>query len=473
MPHSTDTLTTDPHAADPADLGPQAERLRDLEGLFARMRAAASVRGNGEATRAEGGLHLFATSITNRRAWAADVTHEPGVFPVGETWVGYRVRVGADTGTRATWTTEVEGRFAIVVTDDGTADVPAAIWTARTFDGEIIDVRDMPWFGQLPRSVLVPKLAGPRLARAIGRVVYDGEEARSELLRTQRGLVHKIVSQYRRQLSIEPSALDVDDLEQVGLERLLELASRRYAAPASQRPTTAAWSKVAMREVGNAIKAEIASVTGISIEFRQLISWFRAHPGDRSRTAVDVSRDMAIEAGVTRLIQAHLAPGRQRGARLLDEMLADGRAIYVPAGADTSVKANARAEGLFVVSPRSSLAEIERAQRHADVPGVSLDAAVHAGSDTTVADLWLVDGGEEYEEVDVRLFLHASLADRGLSDLEAAVWCARTGALSTADELPEIATDLGLEGRAEARAALRRAWRKLDSLGDELRQAIA
>jgi hypothetical protein len=456
VPHATDAPTTDLHTADPADLGAQAERLRDLEGLFARMRAAASVRGNGEATRAEGGLHLFATSITNRRAWAADVTHEPGVFPVGETWVGFRVRVGADTGTRATWTTEVEGRFAIVVTDDGNTDVPAAMWTARTFDGEIIDARDVPWYGQLPRSVLVPKLAGPRLARAIGRVVYDGEEARSELLRTQRGLVHKIVSQYRRQL-----------------EQLLELASRRYAAPASQRPTTAAWSKVAMREVGNAIKAEIASVTGISIEFRQLISWFRTHPGDRARDAVDVSRDMAIEAGITRLIQAHLAPGREGGARLLDEMLADGRAIYVPAGADTSIKVNARAEGLFVVSPRSSLAEIERAQRHADVPGVSLDAAVHAGSDTTVADLWLVDVGEEYEEVDVRLFLHASLADRGLSDLEAAVWCARTGALSTADELPEIANDLGLEGRAEARAALRRAWRKLDSLGEELRQAIA
>ena len=42
-----------------------------------------------------------------------------------------------------------------------------------------------------------------------------------------------------------------------------------------------------------------------------------------------------------------------------------------------------------------------------------------------------------------------------------------------ADELPEIADDLGLDGRAEARAALRRAWRKLSSVGEELRRAVA
>lgn len=450
---------------------PVNERLVELEHIFSRMRTAAAVRGAGHPGQA--GIVRFPTAVITRRAWAADVSCEPGLFPVGSTWVEYRVGVGADDGSRDAFTVEAVGRFCVVVGDDGTVDVPAAEWAFRSADGDEVDPADVPWRHQLPRSVLVPRLSGPRLNRTISRLLYDGESARSDLLATQRGLVHKVVGQYRRHLEAEACALDVEDLEQVGLQRVLELAERRYAGRAADRPQTAAWSKVAMREVGNAVKAEIAAVTGISVEFRQLLTWFRAHPQDRNRPTIDVAADMAFAAGVTRLVQAHRAVDRASGAALLEAMLADGRAVYVGPGDDPARKAAARAEGRFVVAPRSSLAEIERAQRHSDQPPVTLDGPAGSESEATLADLVLVDAEQGFARVDVEEFLDRLFADAGLTPLEADVWAARTGVHGAPDELPEIAADLGLDGRAEARAALRRAWRKLSSVGDELRRAAA
>ncbi len=452
-------------------VAPASERLVDLEHVFSRMRTAIAVRAAGRP--AEAGIVRFPAAVVTRRAWAAEVSHEPGLFPVGRTWVAYRVRVGADDGVRNGWSVEAEGRFCIVVGDDGTVDVPSAEWRFRDSDGDDIDPIDVPWRYQLPRSVLVPRLSGPRLQRSINRLLYDGESARSDLIATQRGLVHKVVAQYRRHLEAEACALDVEDLEQVGLQRILELAERRYAGAAEDRPQTAAWSKVAMREVGNAVKAEIAAVTGISVEFRQLLTWFRMHPHDRNRLTADVAADMAFAAGVTRLVQAHRAVDRIAGAALLEAMLADGRASYIGPGDDQAAKAAARAAGQFVVAPRSSLAEIERAQRHSDQPPLTLDGRAGSESDTTMADLVLVDNDRGFAHVDVDLFLERLFADAGLTQLEADVWSARTGVHGVADELPEIAADLGLDGRAEARAALRRAWRKLSSVGDELRRAVA
>jgi hypothetical protein len=58
----------------------------------------------------------------------------------------------------------------------------------------------------------------------------------------------------------------------------------------------------------------------------------------------------------------------------------------------------------------------------------------------------------------------------GMTPVEAMVWLQRTGALDPGGhgtELPDIAADLGLQGRAEARAALRRARRKLDAWTSE------
>lgn len=455
----------------PITAAPVSERLVELEQVFSRMRTAAAVRA--VARPGQAGIHRFPTAVVTRRAWAAEVSHEPGLFPVGTTWVDYTVRVGADDGTRDGWTVEAIGRFCVVVGDDGTVDVPAACWTFRDADGAELHPADIAWRHQLPRSVLVPRLSGPRLNRTIDRLLYDGESARSDLIATQRGLVHKVVGQYRRHLEAEACALDVEDLEQVGLQRVLELAERRYAGTADLRPRTAAWSKVAMREVGNAVKAEIAAVTGISVEFRQLLGWFRSHPNDRSRPTAEVAADMAFAAGVTRLMQAHRAPDRIVGAALLEAMLADGRAVYVAPGDDPARRTTARDEGRFVVAPRSSLAEIERAQRHSDLPPLTLDGPAGSESEATMADLVLVDAEQGFARVDVDVFLERLFADAGLSALEADVWSLRTGVHGAPDELPEIATDLGLDGRAEARAALRRAWRKLSSVGDELRRAVA
>lgn len=472
MPLSTTTLERPPVAVlATAWATPSNDRLVELEHIFSRMRMAASLRAAAPSTAA--GLVRFPTAVITRRAWAAEVTHEPGVFPVGHTWVGYTVRVGTDDGARNAWTVEADGRFCIVVGDDGTVHVPRAEWRFRDPDGGEVAPADVPWRNQLPCSVLAPRLFGPRLTRSIGRLLYDGEAARSDLIASQRGLVHKVVGQYRRHLEAEACALDVEDLEQVGLQRVLELAERRYAGVAADRPATAAWSKVAMREVGNAVKAEIAAVTGISVEFRQLLTWFRTHPHDRSRPTVDVAADMAFAAGVTRLVQAHRAPDRASAAALLEAMLADGRAVYFGPFHDACGRAEARAAGIFVVAPRSSLSEIERAQRHSDQPPMTLDGPAGPDSDTTMADLVLADRDQGFAAVDVDLFLERLFADAGLTALEADVWSARTGVRGAADELPEIAADLGLDGRAEARAALRRAWRKLSSVGDELRRAVA
>ena len=451
--------------------GPTRDRLVELETIFARMRTARAVAHAG-ARPGEAGLHRFATVVITRRSWAAEVTREPGLFPVGETWVGYRVRVGGDDGARRVWTIEADGRFCVVVGDDGLAHVPAAEWTFRDAAGDRVDAHRVPWADQLPRSVLAPRLSGPRLNRAVSRLLYDGEAARSDLVRSQRGLVHKVVGQYRRHLAAEACAVDVEDLEQVGLQRVLELADRRYSGAAEDRPTTAAWSKVAMREVGNAVKAEIAAMTGVSVEFRQLLTWFRTHPDDRSRPVGAVAADMSFAAGVTRLVQAHRAVDRPSASALLAAMLADGRAVYVGPG-DDGTRTSARAAGSFLLAPRSSLAEIERAQRHSDRPQLALDAPAGTDSDTTMADIVLADEDPGFAAVDVELFLERVFADAGMTALEAEVWSARSGVRHAADELPEIATDLGLDGRAEARAALRRAWRKLSSVGDELRRAVA
>ena len=455
----------------PAWAGPARDRLLELESIFARMRTAAALRSAG-ARPGEAGLHRFPTVVVTRRSWAAELSREPGLFPVGRTWVAVQVRVGADDGARHAWSVEAEGRFCVVVGDDGTAEVPPAEWTFRSVDGQEVDAADVPWADQLPRSVLVPRLSGPRLNRAISRLLYDGESARSDLVGSQRGLVHKVVAQYRRHLAAEACAVDVEDLEQVGLQRVLELAERRYIGTAADRPTTAAWSKVAMREVGNAVKAEIAAMTGVSVEFRQLLTWFRMHPEDRRRAPAAVAAEMAFAAGVTRLVQAHRAVDRPTGAALLTAMLADGRAVYVAPG-DDDARSAARASGTFVITPRSSLGEIERAQRHSDLPALALDAPAGATSDATMADLVLVDTDHGFARVDVELFLERLFVDTGMTGLEADVWTARSGVHGAADELPEIAADLALDGRAEARAALRRAWRKLSSMGDELRRAAA
>jgi hypothetical protein len=250
------------------------------------------------------------------------------------------------------------------------------------------------------------------------------------------------------------------------------VAITRYAVPASQRPDGAAWSKVVLREISNAIKTEIATVTGVSVEFRQLLSWMRAVPTDRQASSMDVARRMACAAGVTRLVEQRSVGNRREGEASLAAMLEDGRAIYIENGPGAAQrKALARAHGVFVISPRSSLAEIERAQQHDDAPFPSLDMTVSATNDSTLGQRLLVHNELEYDAVINAAWLGDVFSRRGLTPVEAAVWAQRTGVLDPAgrsEELPEIAARLGMAGRSEARAALRRARRKLEGVSDEL-----
>jgi hypothetical protein len=255
----------------------------------------------------------------------------------------------------------------------------------------------------------------------------------------------------------------------------VEVAERWFAGRASDRPATAGWSKVAVRESTSAVRREIAASTGVSTEFRQLLLWMRDHQADRDRPAADVARSIAHAAGVSRLVQARRAPDRRRAAVLLDEMLADGRAVH--AGQEMSAdERRARSEaGCFMLTARSSVAEIARAQRHGGGAAVAIDAPSAEGASTTVGDRLLIDDRDHFGEVDNRRFLASAMAERSVSRLEATVWCARTGVLGGgSSELGEIAEALGLPGgRAEARSALRRAWRKLDDVAELLATSAA
>ncbi len=124
-----------------------------------------------------------------------------------------------------------------------------------------------------------------------------------------------------------------------------------------------------------------------------------------------------------------------------------------------------------MISPRSSLAEIERAQQHDDAPFPSLDMEVGAVSGATLGQRLLVHEELEYDAVINTAWIGDLFSRRGLSPIEADVWARRTGVLDPAgraQELPEIAAHLGMAGRSEARAALRRARRKLEGVGHEL-----
>lgn len=441
-----------------------------LEALFTRIRVGRNIVAAGELVRV-GGIASFPTTIATSRVWAATVSHEPGIFAAGTTWVGYRCQVGQDDGARSSWTHEIEGRFCIVVADE-LVDVPAAEWIIRDRSGAIVErPASLDWFRQLPASQLVVLKRNNRFLSARREALADADAARNELIVDQRGLVVNVVKRYVRMVEAESAVIDRDDLMQVGLQRLLELATQRYCGPAGDRPDTAAWSKVAMREVAAAVSSEIATITGVSVEFRQLLNWMRANPEDRDAPAAEVAFRMARAAGLTRVIEQRLAADRAEAARVLDAMLADGRAVYVAHGPHAATaKALAKAHGLFVISPRSSLAEIERAQRTHGGAVASLDAPRGVGDGPTLGDAILVDQGS-YESVLNQEFLSQVFEQRGISKLEAAVWISRTGVLDPGgrgDELPEIADVLGLAGRAEARAALRRARRKLEGVAADL-----
>jgi hypothetical protein len=147
----------------------------------------------------------------------------------------------------------------------------------------------------------------------------------------------------------------------------------------------------------------------------------------------------------------------------LTAMLANGAAQYVPHGRDAnSTSRRLRDEGVFVISSRSSLAEIERARRFTGAATPLFDGDTEQQDRS--AKLAVLDGG--YEVADLLDAVRTVIEQSGMTPVEASVWLHRTGVLDPGGhctELPDIAEDLGLDGRGEARAALRRARRKLDA----------
>lgn len=354
---------------------------------------------------------------------------------------------------------EITGRFDVCV--DTPLAGSAATWRAQELaTGAWVDLSE-EIRAQLPRSMDV---AAQGLVGAIRRVHLAAERSRAELLASNRGLLVSVVKRFRGVARQEAGVIEERDLMLVAEQQFLEVVDRWFTDPTTPPMRAVAFSKLVQRGVGNALRSEIARATGISVEFRDLLSWFHQHPEDRRIPADEVAYRMAFDAGVTRVMAARGLRNRAAGADVLREMLEQGEACYVAPGRDAAqISRSLRATGMFVISSRSSIAEIERARSFAGREVVNIDD----DRDGRPNDgLLRVDerGHERTEMCDaVRSVIDAA----GLSDLEAAVWVMRTGVLDPtghAAELPDIAAELSLRDRAEARAALRRARRKLDAL---------
>jgi hypothetical protein len=361
---------------------------------------------------------------------------------------------------------EVSGHFHVAV---GETDVVPAqeLWTAKNRQSGHPHVIPAEIAAQLPRSFSAPVLRGRALTGAVRRAHLAAERSRQELIETNRGLVRSVVNRYRSVVRSESSALDMSDLMIVGEHQVLHVVERHFSDPAVTPVRDVAWSKLVQRAIGNAVRGEIARATGVSVEFRQLLTWFHAHPEDRMESPAVVAQGMAFAAGVTRLMAKRNLRDRFAGIAQLEMMLESGEARYVPPGRGAAEVARGLVtDGVFVISSRSSLAEIERAQHFAGTSVVWLDADddTNGGRNDRSGHLATSDGG--YDTADWNDTIKHIIEDSGMTEVEALVWLHRTGALDPGgfgNELPEIAEDLGLSGRSEARAALRRARRKIDA----------
>jgi hypothetical protein len=391
----------------------------------------------------------FPTSIVvDTQVFDLEITARPGVFPEGHHSITVRGLIGDH---------DLTGRFEINV-GPGFGVAPAA-WVVQDLrTGQYVDV-PAAWRDQLPRSVETPV---QHVIGAMRRTQLAAERARAELIEANRGLLVTVVKRFRGVSRTEGSIIEPGDLMVVAEQQLLEVADRWFTDPEQPPTRDVAWSKLVQRAVGNAIRSEIARATGISVEFRHLLGWFHTHADDRRLSAEAIAQRMAMHAGATRLMATHGLRSRAQAALLLEGMLERGEAQYVAPGRDAaSISKRLREEGVFVVSSRSSIAEIERARHFRGAASITLDG----DDDQPRADLTAVhDRGHEHTETldAVRSVIVAT----GMTEIEALVWVLRTGVLDPtgqASELPDIATELSLSGRDEARAALRRARRKLEN----------
>ncbi|MCU1393727.1 MAG: hypothetical protein JWM34_2155 [Ilumatobacteraceae bacterium] len=434
-----------------------AATIRRRETLMAAIRLSRAV-GAAELDQPGAVVDLVRVVAVGNELYDIETSLHPGVFAAGVHEATARVRVG---------TTDITGTFRIAVgplddTDGDVASAPAEWHAADRTTGHPVPINPAI-AAQLPESVTVPALTPATLSGAVRRVHLAAERARRELIDTNRGLILSVVNRYRAVVRAESSTLDMSDLIIVGEHQLLSVVDRHFSDPASMPVRDVAWSKLVQRAVGNAVRSEIARATGVSVEFRQLLTWFQAHPEDRTETSAVVAQRMAFAAGVTRLMAAREIHDRFAGVAALELMLVADEARYVAPGKQAAETARQlKAEGYFVISSRSSLAEIERAQQFSSGSNVRLDADPDGHDRQT--HLAVSDGG--YDTTDATDMVRRIIEDSGMTKVEALVWLHRTGALDPGGfgtELPEIAEDLGLNGRSEARAALRRARRKLDA----------
>ncbi|MEA3183807.1 MAG: hypothetical protein QOJ74_284 [Ilumatobacteraceae bacterium] len=390
-----------------------------------------------------------ATIVLDGMVHDLDATACPGFFADGHHMVVVKAQIGR---------LMVSGRFELVVGES--YGVTPASWTAIDQGTGLRSNVPEGIIAALPTSVHVPSL--PTLTGAVRRAHLAAERARGELLETNRGLVRSVVNRFRGVLRAESASIDLGDLMAVAEHHLLEVVDRWFTDPTIRPVRDVAWSKLVQRAIGNALRTEIARATGISVEFRQLLAWFHSHPQDRVEPAAAVAERMAVAAGVTRVMARLGIQDRAAGSAALEAMLASGEAVYVAPGREAAATSRRmRTEGTFVIASRSSLSEIERAQRFTGTATAVLDGE---DGQQERASLSMCDEG--FDRADGIDMIRRLIEGSGMTPVEAMVWLKRTGALDPGGhgtELPDIATDLGLQGRAEARAALRRARRKLDA----------
>ena len=429
------------------------------EELFARIRMSRSLTGprlNDAAT-----VVSFPTVLVlDGRAIDLELTEVPGFFPEGHHSVVAHGVFGS---------IDVRGRFEVGV---GQAfGVSPATWTATDVGTGMRITLPAGLEALLPRSVQVP-VAESTPKGAIRRAHLRAERARAELLDANGGLVRSVVNRFRGVARAESALVDLNDLLAVGQHQLLEVADRYFTDPEVSPARDVAWSKLVQRAIGNALRTEIARITGISVEFRQLLSWCHSHPEDRDLPTEVVAWRMAFAGGVTRLMSLRGIRDRLGAEQELTTMLSNGEAEFVPHGRDRSAtQRRLRDEGVFVISSRSSLAEIERARRFTGTATPLFDR--DTDQQDRSAKLAVLDAG--YEVADLLDAVRKVIEQSGLTPVEASVWLHRTGVLDPSGhcaELPDIAENLGLAGRDAARAALRRARRKVDAWADDAQRSL-
>lgn len=404
-----------------------------------------------------GAIVSFPTVVVlDGQAFDLHTTAVPGWFEAGDHTIVVQGTVGPY---------EVSGRFEICV-GDALPSTPSS-WQVKDVEtGCFVDV-PAELRTQLPTSIDAP--VQPMIG-ALRRAHLAAERARSELIASNRGLLVTVVRRFRGVARQEAGVIEEADLMLVAEQQLLEVVERWFTDPLTTPNRAVAFSKLVQRGVGNALRSEIARATGISVEFRNLLSWFHRSPEDRQLHPAEVAYRMAFDAGVTRLMSARGLRSRTDAAHQLRQMLELGEASYVAPGRDaTEVSRTLRANGVFVISSRSSIAEIERARAFAGRELLHLDDESKASSNAGL----LRDDDDAMERHDVLDAVRSVIAAAGLTELEAAVWVLRTGVVDPTGhmtELPDIAEELALTGRAEARAALRRARRKLETLVGNLEQ---